>query len=65
MLIRQSGNSAINTANWSRGTFDFTSTALPSPCTAKTFLARSIPIVIMLLDFPLRGFKWTTPMSSF
>ena len=33
------------------------STALPAsstPCTAKTFLARSIPIAIMAMDFPFR-----------
>ena len=26
-----------------------------TPCTANTFLARSIPTVIMLMDFPFRG----------
>ena len=39
-------------------TFGLTSTALPlslTPCTANTFLARSIPTVIMLMDFPFRG----------
>ncbi len=38
---------------------EVTSTALPlssTPCTAKTFMARSIPTVIMPMDFPFRSF---------
>ena len=59
MPMTHGGNWTINGNSCSRVTLGLTSTALPlssTPCTAKTFLARSIPTVIMFMDFPFRGF---------
>ena len=58
MPIRHGGSCAISDSKSARDTFGFTSAGLPlssTPCTAKTFLARSIPTVIMLINFPFRG----------
>ena len=57
MPIMHGGSVATSSSNWSRRTLGRTSSALPdssTPCTAKTFLAKSIPRVIIFMDFPFR-----------
>ncbi len=59
MPITHGGSWAISSTSMSRATFGLTSTALPlssMPRTAKTFFARSIPTVIVLIDLSFRGF---------
>src|ERR1035437_5311960 len=53
MPMTQGGNCAMRGRRCSRDTFGLTNADLPlssTPCTANTFLARSIPTVIMLMD---------------
>lgn len=55
MPIRHGGRLAMSSSSLSRATLGRTSAGLPdasTPCTAKTFLARSMPTVTMLMDFP-------------
>lgn len=57
MPIRHAGNCAVNVASWPRGTRGLASIALPvssTPSMGNTFLARSIPIVTIAVEFPLR-----------
>lgn len=56
-LLYWPGTCATITSNWLRATLGLMKTALPlwsMPCKANTFLARSMPTVTMLKDFPFR-----------
>ncbi len=58
MPIRHGGRLAISGNKSARETLGLTNAGLPlssTPCTANTFLARSIPTVIMFMTFPSRG----------
>ena len=53
--IKHGGKLAISSSSLLRFTSGFTSSGFPdapTPCTAKTFLARSIPTVTIDMDFP-------------
>ena len=55
MPTRQGGGAAISPGSLPRGTLGRTRAGLPvasTPCTAKTFLAKSIPTVTIAVDFP-------------
>ena len=57
MPIAHDGNEAISAPNVPRGTLGLTNPALPASftaCSAKTFLARSIPTNKIAMDFSFR-----------
>ena len=58
MPMRHGGKAAISSSSLPRGTLGQTSTGLPvasTPCTAKTFYPKSIPIVTIVMDFPFKS----------
>lgn len=58
MPMRHGGSAAMNSSSLARATLGRQSTGLPvasTPCSAKTFFARSIPMVTMaVMEFPFR-----------
>ena len=58
MPVRPGGKAAVSFDSLVRGTLGQTRTALPvasTPCAAKTFFAKSIPIVTLVMDFPFKS----------
>jgi len=54
--ITVGGRAAISTPSLARDTLGWRSSTVPptlTPCTAKTFFARSIPVAIMAMELPL------------
>lgn len=66
MPMMHGGNAAITSLSLARGTAGLTNPALPAaltPCTAKTFLARSIPTnkIVTRLPLPDELMRFATP----